>query len=756
MVYTIFEVLIRKMSPIVLLSFICLCCQMNRSSDFNFDIEQPQDSYYDFEGWTSCGINDDYVISLDSTTVHSGKYALRLEPDTTQPVDGFGCIYHHIPAEYQGKIIKLTGYMKMDNVYDGHAGISLQINGKGETLLQENLEDQNLQGTSDWLQYSIEEFLPEDADEIYIGAYITGNGKIWIDDFELQIDNENITDIPLKDEKTKREDAAARVEFNPDITIDSLTIRDIGNLAILGKIWGFMKYYHPSISQGLYKWDYELFHIMPDIIDAETVNERNIVLNSWIDKYRIREFSTEEVVNESRNVKQYPDLQWISDKYEFNKVISMQLNQIMNADRPKSNYYVGLVPGVGNPKFKNEDSYEDMKYPDVEFRILCLYRYWNIIEYFFPYKYAIGKDWDEVLYEFIPKFVNAENERDYKVVVLELLASINDTHATIWPQDSALLSYFGTNYAPLRISFINKQPVIIGYLNDFLGSRTNLKKGDIIRNINGEPVSSIVNRRLPITSGSNLPAKLNKIGRNLLRTNDSTLTLSYQSDGLIDTIKVDCFPPDRLDMNISKDKRAYKFLTKDIGYIYLGNIESDEIPTIMSKFHETSGIVIDMRCYPSDFVVFSLGEQFMAEPTDFAKFTVCDIQQPGLFSFTQRISVGKANPNYYKGEIILLVNESTISQTEYTAMAFQAASKVRVVGSTTAGADGNFSAFSLPGGINTGISGIGVYYPDGSETQRIGILPDIEISPSVDGIRAERDELLERAVDLLEENNTRE
>jgi len=29
------------------------------------------------------------------------------------------------------------------------------------------------------------------------------------------------------------------------------------------------------------------------------------------------------------------------------------------------------------------------------------------------------------------------------------------------------------------------------------------------------------------------------------------------------------------------------------------------------------------------------------------------------------------------------------------------------------------------------ISGIGVYYPDGTETQRIGIIPDIELRPTL-------------------------
>ena len=44
------------------------------------------------------------------------------------------------------------------------------------------------------------------------------------------------------------------------------------------------------------------------------------------------------------------------------------------------------------------------------------------------------------------------------------------------------------------------------------------------------------------------------------------------------------------------------------------------------------------------------------------------------------------------------------------------------------------------------ISGIGVFYPDKRPTQRVGIVPDIEVKPTIAGIRAGRDELLDAAI----------
>jgi hypothetical protein len=93
--------------------------------------------------------------------------------------------------------------------------------------------------------------------------------------------------------------------------------------------------------------------------------------------------------------------------------------------------------------------------------------------------------------------------------------------------------------------------------------------------------------------------------------------------------------------------------------------------------------------------------------------------------------------------IVILVDEVSQSQAEYTTMAFRVAPGARVVGSTTAGADGNVSAIPLPGGLRSMISGLGVFYPDKKPTQRVGIVPDIEARPTIAGIRAGRDEALE-------------
>ena len=194
---------------------------------------------------------------------------------------------------------------------------------------------------------------------------------------------------------------------------------------------------------------------------------------------------------------------------------------------------------------------------------------------------------------------------------------------------------------------------------------------------------------------------------------------------------------------------CFKLIDPQIAYLYPGIIKNEYLAKIMTHVQKTKGLIIDLRCYPSEFIVFTLSKYLMSEEKSFAKFSRSSLCTPGLFTMEEVKTVGESNPDYYKGKVVLIVNEKTQSQAEYTTMAFRTAPQATVIGSTTAAADGDVLRFFLPGGLNTMISGLGVYYPDGTETQRIGIVPDIEVKPTIKGIREGKDELLEKAIKII-------
>jgi C-terminal processing protease CtpA/Prc len=46
-------------------------------------------------------------------------------------------------------------------------------------------------------------------------------------------------------------------------------------------------------------------------------------------------------------------------------------------------------------------------------------------------------------------------------------------------------------------------------------------------------------------------------------------------------------------------------------------------------------------------------------------------------------------------------------------------------------------------------SGLDVRHADGRQLQRIGLIPDVPVAPTLAGIRAGQDEVLERAIQYL-------
>lgn len=109
-------------------------------------------------------------------------------------------------------------------------------------------------------------------------------------------------------------------------------------------------------------------------------------------------------------------------------------------------------------------------------------------------------------------------------------------------------------------------------------------------------------------------------------------------------------------------------------------------------------------------------------------------------------------PSPTKDGVILLVNELTQSNPEFQAMALQRCPQTLTIGSPTSGADGDIVRIPLPGGLMTCFSGIGVFYPDGTPTQTVGVRLDVELCPTAEGLQAGRDEVLERALALALED----
>src|SRR5262249_29255266 len=103
----------------------------------------------------------------------------------------------------------------------------------------------------------------------------------------------------------------------------------------------------------------------------------------------------------------------------------------------------------------------------------------------------------------------------------------------------------------------------------------------------------------------------------------------------------------------------------------------------------------------------------------------------------------------YQGKVVVLIDEWAISQAEHTCLAFAAATEVTFIGSPTTGANGDLTNMVFPGHLYVTFTGQEVRHPDGRQLQRVGVQPHIVVRPTIAGIRAGRDEVLEAAIEYL-------
>lgn len=730
-----------KMRFMVCVLFISLAAvgQEKSSVDFNMGFEkvvkgQPV-------GWTTFG-SDAYSISLDSGIAHEGKYSARIALGGITPE--FKAWAFTIPGSYPGEKITLSGYIKTEGVTQGYAGLWMRID---PAIAFDNMNRNGITGTTNWKKYEVTlDMKPNQTKQIVFGGLLAGNGKMWLDNLQVTIDGKEIEKLSplvktlLPAEKDHEFDSGSR------ISIQSVNQVQADNLNRLGLIWGFLKYYHPAIARGELNWDYALFRVLPGVLSASDRKAADNVVLEWVRAIGSCQQGASPIKADS--IKLQPDLEWMKSS-GIGLPLAEELEKIRQCARTGEHFYVGFQP-AGNPDFRNENSYESMKYPDAGFRLLALFRYWSVIHYYFPYKSLIGEDWKGVLKEFIPKVVKAEDETAYTLVMLELIARVHDTHANIWGGNPVLNKYYGQFTGPVQVDFVQEEAVVTGYHDEALGKEAGLEPGDLITGINGRPVKEIVRDRLKYTPASNYPTQLRDIAAKLLRTNEPTLAVTAKRGSRTFSCTLKSTSTTGLKNRFQPNDTSFRLVRKDIAYINNSSLRRSHLEKIWPAVKDTKGLILDLRNYPSDFPIYDVCDYLLPKEISFVKFTQGSIVNPGQFTFGGMLQVGKGNGEGYKGKVIILVNELSQSSAEFHAMAYRVHPRATVVGSTTAGADGNVSQFYLPGGISTMISGIGVYYPDGGETQRVGIVPDVMAKPTIEGIRKGRDELMEKAIELID------
>ena len=529
------------------------------------------------------------------------------------------------------------------------------------------------------------------------------------------------------------------------------TIDEVTRLTALGKVWGLLKYYHPEVAQGEIDWDAVLISIIPAVRAAEDFDSFNQEIDNLIVQagdVTIEEYNPHTPAHPNEAL-----FKWTKDSSLFNNDLRKKLKLVYKKHVPAENYYVQTNPYAGNTLYGNEKQYLTPLYPDENYRLLGLFRYWNIIHYFYPYKEDMDRDWEPVLEEFIPRLINTEDIFDYHLTIKELTTRLNDSHA--FTNSPVIYYHFGYYFAPFELRYIEGKTIVTRVFSSLMNSPDDVQVGDIILKCHDTDIDTFRNDVRKYVQASNEPTLERNINELVLRGQSTQLPFTLLRNGQTINVTVpanyaDIYADAMEAADLALDK--WKILPGNIGYVHMGILEPEDVAQMMSELLTTKAIIFDIRNYPNG-TLYDISEYLNPELTEFFFLTKPDMDYPGSFIASEPYVTGPwdgSNPDYYRGRVVMLIDERTQSHAEFTTMALQTAPDATIIGSQTAGADGNVSYLYLPGYIYTYFTGIGIYYPDGFPTQRIGIVPDITVRPTVAGIQQGRDEVLQKAIDFIE------
>jgi carboxyl-terminal processing protease len=509
------------------------------------------------------------------------------------------------------------------------------------------------------------------------------------------------------------------------------------------KVWGYIKYHHTNITKGMIDWDSTLLISLNGIKTApnqvrfqDSLNKllyRAGALKEYIDYWAYR----------GDSIKINKNFSWFNDPY-LSQAIKDTLYKINVIFKNESSYYLSVSSRPPLRLFEFDAKYaKENIYPDENKRILAVFRYWNLIQYFYSQTPLLKINWDVQLKTYILEAIKSKNAEEYTLTMRRMTKSIDDSKATY--SSPVYDSIIGDAYCPFRVRYVENKTIIV----DKLASISELEIGDEITKINDVPMEIIRDFYRPLAEGANIAAVERNVNDLMVKgpKDKFNLTLIKKDksiaiyDGRRDYSNFDSLYIDKISDKPWKDttlKDGCRYGIIDMTKYHYG-IKQIEM---LEDLWKTDGWIFDLRGnirVPfSEFVPYiyldSIRYYFTIQP---------NIQIPGEFYFLRNTSPVYSRPIYDKN-IIILVDENTKGMAEEFGLSFQLRKNITIVGSTTDGSGVNSTGYILlPGKIRTQFSLLTATNKNKESYHSIGIKPHHIVTPTVADIHSGRDRVME-------------
>ena len=193
---------------------------------------------------------------------------------------------------------------------------------------------------------------------IFVAIVIGVVAVLISNEFEL-LDNKYLDVRKISANAERKKDT----EFKSDSKIRITKINKVQqhNLYVLAKVWGYVKYRHPKITDGTLNWDAELFRIMPRVLAAKSKGKANQAMAVWLEKFpfEIESLNAEEQQEYDKNIKKEyyrTDMSWIENKGLLGSRLSGYLKRLSKVKKIGEKGYSVYMKKIGPEDYSDRKS----------------------------------------------------------------------------------------------------------------------------------------------------------------------------------------------------------------------------------------------------------------------------------------------------------------------------------------------------------------------------------------------------------------
>jgi len=520
-----------------------------------------------------------------------------------------------------------------------------------------------------------------------------------------------------------------------------------GRLYLFCKTWGYVKYFNQN--KCFRVWDQYLPNNISDIIAARDNASFNSILMGFLNQAGNNGAVTNPPALPDTNL--LVNNEWIHDS-RFSQEVRDFLDRFTSNIHPDQLTCMVRFNNGSNPRaygwldFSQDTIDMSIDYTKVSHRLTTVFYYWNVINYFFPNRNLMDEPWDAILLRYIPLFRQPMTAIEFHKLFLKFVSNLSDSHG-VSSSDLLVQSFWhGWFNPPVAIERVEGQCVVT-----VTDSVEGVLPGDILEAVNGRSVKQIEDSLRPFICASNEAVLYREIYSNMLRGGLDTemeLTLTNRTGETYSVITTRTMNSTQWILLKRRGSVNVPFTITQCGYGYvnMGLLQPADVPAMYDSLKTCPAIIFDIRGYPKG-TITSLVPYFFSAPFASARMyapalfmnlsgRLCNYLPGWYYIRDNQTDFGSfSNPAPYSGKVYILVNQETQSNAEYTCQVLSYHPNATVIGTQTAGADGNVSGLYLPGGIITIFTSLGWYYADGYQQQRNGVKIDSMVPRTIEGIR---------------------